>query len=515
MKKSLKRVMITMLILLLCTGCSKSKTVDPKEANQEVTTPKSKTENTNAANTEKPKETEKSLEYTTITEWFDWGPAITKVILNLGVSVDQATLSTDTFVVSSVRSYNQDGSAPDSTDEPSEVETQARKVLKVYSSDKNGKNLTGGTYITFEMEVGSEIVAGSPMNYNTSSSFCNFVDTSYIIELSKEAKLKSADGKQISITPTNKDGYVGNKNMIPDGFDYSGKYKQGDTQLLYGSFTPQKASEKGKTPLIVWLHGHSEGGGQDARLAVYSNYTVNLASEKIQSYFGDTGAFVLIPQARTFWMDYDGNIHYNDYYQESEGKSYYTEALMGLIKDYVAKHPEIDTNRIYIGGYSNGGYMSINMITEYPDYFTAAFPACGPYYNEWMTDEKLKKIVDIPIWFTHCKKDTTVKIYETEFDGATNTIEVKKDEDGKEIPIYEHANALYDRLKKAGAKNVHYSLLDSVLDTSGRFFKAGTTEPYEYNGHFSWMYVLNNSCTDTIDGKKVTIMEWLGKQSKK
>ncbi len=504
MKIKLLRVVMVMLLALLLTGCSKSKKDSTDEVIQDV----------NNTKTDKPG-TDTELQYTTVTEWFDWGPAITKVILNVGASVDSSTLSPDTFSVSSVRSYNSDASIPDTNEEASDSDTEERNILKVYSSDENGKSQPDGTFLTFEMEVGPDIVAASPLNYNTTYGFCNFVDTSYIIKLSEGAKLKATDGKEITITSTTEAGYVGNTNMIPDGFDYSGSYTQDDIELLYASFTPQKELQKGKTPLIVWLHGHSEGGVNDPRTSVYSNYTVNLASEKMQSYFGDKGASLLIPQAPTWWMDYNGKMQYNDSVSDSKGKSYYTEALMGLIKDYVANHPEIDANRIYIGGYSNGGYMTINMITEYPGYFAAAIPACGPYLNEWMTDEKLANIVNTPIWLTHCKTDMTVQIYETQFNSQTNMTEVKLDEDGNEMPIYQHSNAIYDRLKKAGAKNVHYSLLDAVLDTSGRFFKKDSIEPYEYNGHFSWVYVLNNSCKDTIDGKEVTIIEWLAKQSKK
>lgn len=491
MIKKLLTVMTAFFTLVLLSGCSDEK-VEEKEEDT----------------------SKQSLPYSTITEWFDWGPAITKVILNTGVAVDPSTLTTDTFSVSSVRSYNVDGSAPDSKKKPDRVETEERNVLKVYPSDINGTELSGGTYLTFEMEVGSEIVAGSPMNYKTSYEFCNFVDTYYIIKLSKEAKLQTADGKPFTMEPTNKDGYIGNNDMIPDGFDYSGDFKQDDIEIKYASFTPQKKSESGKTPLIVYLHGHSEGGGQDPKLSVYSNYVVNMASEEIQSYFGDNGAYLLIPQCPTFWMDYDGKMTYNLYFKSSKGESYYTEALMDLIKEFDAKHPEIDTNRIYVGGYSNGGYMTINLITHYPDYFAAAFPSCTPYNNEWITKEKIADIVDMPIWFTHCKKDTTIPIYETGYNSKNGDLEVKKDENGNEISIYDHTNALYDKLVKAGAKNVHYSCMDSILDTSGRFFKKGTKEPYEYNGHFAWIPVLNNSCTEKIDGKEVTIFEWLSKQSK-
>lgn len=49
---------------------------------------------------------------------------------------------------------------------------------------------------------------------------------------------------------------------------------------------------------------------------------------------------------------------------------------MALIQEYVAKNPDIDPNRIYIGGASNGGYMTMLMIRDYPNYFAAAFPVC-------------------------------------------------------------------------------------------------------------------------------------------
>ena len=52
-------------------------------------------------------------------------------------------------------------------------------------------------------------------------------------------------------------------------------------------------------PLIVWLHGAGEGG-KDPDLVVLGNKVSALGGEKIQSYFD--GAFVLCPQAPTFWM---------------------------------------------------------------------------------------------------------------------------------------------------------------------------------------------------------------------
>jgi hypothetical protein len=44
-------------------------------------------------------------------------------------------------------------------------------------------------------------------------------------------------------------------------------------------------------------------------------------------------------------------------------------------------------------------------------------------------------------------------------------------------------------------------------------YKNADGTPYEYYGHWSWIYVYNNIPTDTINGKGTTIMDWLATQS--
>ena len=70
-----------------------------------------------------------------------------------------------------------------------------------------------------------------------------------------------------------------------------------------------------------------------------------------------------------------------------------------------------------------------------------------------------------------------------------------------------------ERLKKAGA-DVHFSYFDNVIDTSGKYKKADGT-PYEYMGHWSWIYVYNDQCEDTINGKQVKLFQWMAEQKRK
>src|SRR5574344_114865 len=60
--------------------------------------------------------------YTTISEWYDWGPAITKVIFYLGEPVDSSTVFPDDFTVSSVRAFNYDATPVSEDIKPSEVQ---------------------------------------------------------------------------------------------------------------------------------------------------------------------------------------------------------------------------------------------------------------------------------------------------------------------------------------------------------------------------------------------------------
>lgn len=414
--------------------------------------------------------------YRTVTEVMDWGPAITKVILNMDVTVDESMIDTGTFLVSSKRKLK-------------ELElTTKRNVLDVYVSDAEGSRDAEGTCITIEMEVGPDMAEGSPFNYDFASGLNQYVETTYLIQTAEDAILKTKDGKYLTMDATDASDNRGNINVIADTFDCMGSYsdeKSGIT-LTYASYIPEHAKE-GKTPLIIWLHGAGEGG-TDPTIAIMGNKVVNLATEDIQQYFGETGAEILAPQTATMWMD-NGEGKYMDVTDADAGTSYYTEALMDLIEEYVSGHNEIDTARIYIGGCSNGGYMTLNMLIEYPEYFAAGYPVCEAYEANWLNDEKMAILKDIPIWMTAAKTDTTVS-------------------------VAEHSSALYEYLTEAGAQDIHYSLFENVVDTSGKYFKPDGKTPYEYNGHWSWIYTLNNECVDEIGGQKVSVFEWLAQQSR-
>ncbi|WP_219837182.1 prolyl oligopeptidase family serine peptidase [Paenibacillus sp. R14(2021)] len=402
-----------------------------------------------------------SSSYRTVTEVEDWGAVITKVIVDLGKPVPKGAVTTDTFNVHVVRS--------DSRLTNPKLEEGDRTVINAYVSDKDGNRVVQtGKYAVLEIEIGPDVTLGSALNFAYPPGFNAWSDNQYTITQQKEIKTPAG-----SITGLVADTFAGGVRELIDDFTTGQATYNGQT-LTYADFAPKKDNHK--NPLIIWLHGFGEGG-TDPTMPIAANKAVNFASEHIQSYFD--GVYVLAPQTPTFWMD--GVTGFGD------GTSKYEDSLMALIQDYAANNKDIDPNRIYIGGDSNGGYMTMLMIRDYPDYFAAAFPTCEALKDTLVTEEDIRNMKELPIWFVAAKTDNVV-------------------------PPDQYAVPTFNRLALAGAKDVHMSLFDKVIDTSGLYKKADGT-PYEYGGHNSWIYVYNNEVKDTINGKETTLMEWLASQS--
>ena len=502
-------------------------TEEPSET-EEPTETEEPSEAEEPAETEEPSETEEPAEnedavkiadvkYTTIAAGQDWGPAIYKVVLNLGVALDAESVSAEKFAASSVRTVPGFDYEKMEATEPA-PQTVERTVTDAYVCDENGVKAEEGTYVAVEMEISPAASdAANPFFYDGSLNVP--VAHTYEIALAEGETLTDAEGKAVTFEATTAEGFENAVVEVADDFtkdEFTWKAEDAEEDdegitLTYASWMPQEEAEEASTPLIIWLHGAGEGG-TDPVVALVGNKVVNLASEDIQKHFGETGAAILVPQAPTFWMD-NGEGEYLTAEDES-GRSIYTDALMALIEKFVADHPEIDADRIYIGGCSNGGYMTVNMITEFPAYFAAAYPVCEAYDAAWMTDEMVEAIKDLPIWITAAKNDNIVKIFEGEAD-AENPMayNLKLDDDGSAIALDNFSNNLYNRLVDAGAEKVYYSLFDDVRDMTG-LYNGADGEPYQYQGHWSWLYVLNNQCVETIEDEEVTIFQWLAGQGK-
>jgi predicted peptidase len=420
------------------------------------------------------------MKYKTIAEVYDLGPFISKVILEPEQPLGDCSLERDTFQVYVKRKDKKTGEILKirktwTSDEvyPSEGE---REVNAVYISDEEGRFNQRGSYITLVLEVDPRIALGATIAFDGTINVQ--VDCDYTITQIKPILIENRKIENMVFTELHNQKTILADELTTDKLTYQG------IQLGYAAHEPKKNGTK--RPLLIWLHGAGEGG-TDPIIAASGNKVVNLLTEDIQQYLG--GSYVLVPQAPTMWMD-DGTGQYN-----TDGRSMYVESLKNLIDDYMAGHKDIDEDRVYIGGCSNGGFMTMKMIIAYPHMFAAAYPICEALADEFVSDNDLNGIKNLPIWFTHAANDPIVN-------------------------VEKHTEATYHRLIHAGASKVHFSCFPSVTDRTGCYVNEDRT-PYEYNGHFSWIPALNNECILDynnklvyIDGKNVSLFEWLGKQKR-
>jgi predicted peptidase len=404
-----------------------------------------------------------AAEYSIVVEGFDWGPMVNKVIIALPTltkAVDMAD-----YNVTAERSH------PCATI-PAAFAKGNRTIVYAYISDSQGNIVNEGAFATLVLAVAPNAPIGAALQF------------------SQNAGCRGNQWVNYKLTVTNtKTNQIWNKEknrIMPDAdnFDLTGKYEYAiGKSLTYAHFIPKSVAVK--IPLIIWLHGGGEGG-TDPSVALMGNKVFNYAKPDIQKYFG--GAYVLVPQTPGAWMhDKVGKM------QPGSGEDVYNVGLLALIKNYVDTHPNVDKKRIYIGGCSNGGYMALKLLLKDPKYFAASFISALAYQSQYISDNQINSIKNIPIWFIQAKDDNVTDPLKTA------------------VPVYE-------RLKNIGAKNVHFSFFDHVIDLSGMY----GGDNYYFSGHWSWIYSHANQVFKEYDGsyvrlngKPVSLMEWMAAQSKK
>ena len=413
-----------------------------------------------ACGDEEPSETGKSLSEVILSaqpevRGYEWGPGVPKLTIEFSGSVGGADVST--FAV--------------------KTGGTTRTVTKAYASDASGMEVSGDSeYLTLEMET--RYNEASPFTYDMETQQNDWSESiSYSVSLAS-GKSVTVGGETVSsgsksFTFTREDMRSPDTDVFEkDIFSYD------EIELTRAYFAPDGAADDGaKDPLVIWLHGMGEGG-TDVEIALLGNEVTALARDEIQSYFTSedcAGAYVLAIQTPTMWMDADGAGSMNSEVTGNPQTSYYTDALFAAITDYVQNNPDVDTNRIYLGGCSNGGYMTMNMMFEHGDYFAAYYPVCEAYMNGNISDEMIDRISEYDIWFVHSEDDTTV-------DPLTTSIPT------------------YYRLLEAGAENIRLTLTDHVrgTDDPDPAWSWGAAEGC-YMGHWVWIYLFNDEVNTYFD----------------
>ena len=334
-----------------------------------------------------------------------------------------------------------------------------RNVLSIYPSDARGAFNPEGEYLA----LGLEKAKGRGLGLSKAGSVWK-EEYNVKVGLKKGKTLKVGKQKFTAVeceTDHALRDFVSEADYFSKG-TFTGRLtgKPGDVTLTYASYEPWSLKGDGKAnPLVIWLHGGGEGG-IDVSITLLGNEVVSLIRPQIQSHFttegGAVGAYVLSIQCPTMWMGSSKGFSHGEY------PSLYADVLKSCIDDFVDRHPDVDRNRIYVGGCSNGGYMTMHMLMRHPRYFAAAYPTCEAYADVNISDNDIKALAEENIWIVQSYDDTTV-------DPKT------------------HCIPTFQRLMKAGAKNVWMSMFESVvgIDNPGQ----------KLFGHFSWCYLFNDVVT--------------------
>ncbi|SDS73265.1 Predicted peptidase [Friedmanniella luteola] len=383
--------------------------------------------------------------FTLNAEVLDGGEQVTSV--TLGTSrlgrVDPAGLTTRTFTVHARAT--------------SPFPVGADTILSEYEGEREvtAVRLDRRGDVVLELASGEGVARASTLGYLVTRGRNVVLDLEYTITQNTPLDLR---GRRPVTIPR----FVQGRLVDPEVDAF--RHRTSRSGLKYRLFSPDRRGRgrhraRGRRPLVVWLHGGGEGaslpdGYYDNETTLRANRgALGFATPEAQAIFG--GAHVVAPQSTSFWLE-DGDR--------------FAPQLRRLVAEVVRDH-DVDRDRIYLAGCSNGGYMTLKLETVYPELFAAAVPICGVVDSfrgsaRLITDDQLRA-VETPTWLVAAADDATVP-------PGPNTV---------------HAAELIP--------DARLTLYDDV-----------TWDGHRFPGHWSWIYVARNDPRQ--DG--TTIWEWMARQ---
>ena len=376
--------------------------------------------------------------FTLNAETLDGGEQVTSLTLHTaGLGIDRRSLTADTFSVHAKAT--------------SPIDVPDTDIYSVYDLDRT---VTGARFdrrgdVVLDLEYAEGVVGGGTLGYIVSRARNVQLDLDYTI--TQNAPLKGGDGRSLTLRGFSQ-GELSNPEV--DAFSYAST-----SDLKYRLFSPGGGRRRGGRPLVVWLHGGGEGGSladdyYDNETTLRANRgALGFATAEAQRIFG--GAYVLAPQSTSYWME-DGDR--------------FAPMIKGVI-DKVTRGHNVDADRIYLAGCSNGGYMTMKMTVEYRRLFAAAVPICGvvaPFRTAepLIRDDELTTI-RTPTWLVASADDTTV------------------DPDANSRHAYELIPGSY------------LTMYDHVIWNG-----------HQFAGHWSWIYVARNDPSRRGEH----IWQWMARQ---
>ena len=153
--------------------------------------------------------------------------------------------------------------------------------------------------------------------------------------------------------------------------------------IVYKVYAPKKVARTASLPVVIYLHGSAKCGTDNlkqTKVAVPASFVRN---------FPQHPCILIAPQCDhgQAWMTRSG------------------DSVLSLLQDFLKEVKVADPKRVYLTGFSLGGYGVWHLIDKRPDLFAAAVPLAGA-----ANIKDLSHLEGINIWIFHGRRDKSVKI---------------------------------------------------------------------------------------------------------
>ena len=202
----------------------------------------------------------------------------------------------------------------------------------------------------------------------------------------------------------------------------------------------------GPCPLIINMHGYTSNGWAQQYSSQMDEYAhpQNIAVVYPQGMENNQG----IPSwnVGTFW----------------DGNSYNDVGFIDVLIDSIAANYNIDLDRIYACGMSNGGYMAYELACELSNKITAFGSVTGNFMLN--SNQVCDQDRDIPIIHIHGTADEVVNYYPPSFDGSLTvgeSIDYWSDYNNLTMETIDSINAnveKYTYANESSTKFVHFKV---------------------------------------------------------
>jgi predicted peptidase len=242
-----------------------------------------------------------------------------------------------------------------------------------------------GRYVVLELNAVDALALSA---YNEGN-FSRLYDLDGAYQVTQVGDIDTGHRRVIPARPDDAVTSTAVHNLIVDEYADGTFAASSGISLPYRYFAPEVRGRH-KYPLVVTLHGYGESGNNNLSQIAGNQISVAFADPARQA---EHPAFVLSPQAdptdptKGGWWDTDMQV-----------------AVVELVEEFVATHPAVDPEQVYLTGLSMGSYGSWGLLPASRDLFAAALLVCGA------GDEAaaVQSLGDLPIWAVHSVDDFLV-----------------------------------------------------------------------------------------------------------